>query len=148
MDVVLGPMSDEKLEAETERITHLLKDAVQYSRISNREVERRMGYSSNSGYLSRLFNGTRELKVRQVLQVLQTLGMSPSSFFHAVYPEIVDETPEAANLRQVLERLHPAQGEQEPAETEIPAAPPDPEQIERMLREALRRMLLEDDGRR
>ncbi|HEX2222949.1 MAG TPA: hypothetical protein VHN15_01950 [Thermoanaerobaculia bacterium] len=141
-------MSDHKLEAETDRLTHLLKDAVQYSRISNREVERRMGYSSNSGYLSRLFNGSRELKVRQVLQILQTLGMSPSSYFHAVYPEIVDETPEAAHLRQVLESLHPVQREPETTRPETPAAPQDPELIERMLREALRRMLLEDDGRR
>ena len=83
--LVLGNMSEKQLEVETERLIHLLKDAVHYSRFSNREVERRMGYSSNSGYLSRLFAGTRELKIRQLLQILQTIGMSPSSFFHAAY---------------------------------------------------------------
>lgn len=139
-------MSDQELEVETERIIHLLKDAVHYSRFSNREVERRMGYSSNSGYLSRLFAGTRELKIRQLLQILQTIGMSPSSFFHAAYPEIVDETQEVANLRQVLERLHPAGAVPESGPQEILAAVPDQEQLERMVREALRRMLIEDEG--
>lgn len=144
-ELVLGNMSDKQLEIETERLIHLLKDAVHYSRFSNREVERRMGYSSNSGYLSRLFAGTRELKIRQLLQILQTIGMSPSSFFHSAYPEIVDETPEVGNLRQVLERLHPAQQVQEPGPTEL-AAVPDQEQLERMVRDALRRMLIEDEG--
>ncbi len=140
-------MSDKKLEIETERLIHLLKDAVHYSRFSNREVERRMGYSSNSGYLSRLFAGTRELKIRQLLQILQTIGMSPSSFFHSAYPEIVDETQEVSNLRQVLERLHPSQAAPEPGSPEAQAAVPDQEQLERMVREALRRMLMEDEGR-
>lgn len=139
-------MSDKKLEAETERIIHLLKDAVHYSRFSNREVERRMGYSSNSGYLSRLFAGTRELKIRQLLQILQTIGMSPSSFFHAAYPEIVDETSEVANLRQVLQRLHPAGEAPETDPQEALATAPDQEQLEQMVREALRRMLIEDES--
>lgn len=139
-------MSDEKLEAETERIVHLLKDAVHYSRFSNREVERRMGYSSNSGYLSRLFAGTRELKIRQLLQILQTIGMSPSSFFHAAYPEIVDEPQEVANLRQVLERLHPVGEVPEISPQEPLTTVPDQEQLEQMVREALRKMLIEDEG--
>ncbi len=102
-------------EDEVVRLTNLLSAAVKFSNITQREVERRL--SMSSGSLSRLFSGGIELKVKHILDVCSVIGLAPSGFFKAAYPEPGEETGEAKRLQRLLEQLHPA-----PANHAEPAA--------------------------
>jgi transcriptional regulator with XRE-family HTH domain len=124
---------------EVVRLTNLLSAAVKFSNITQREVERKLGLCSGS--LSRLFSGGIELKVKQILDICEVIGFSPSRFFHAAYPQREEESGEAWRLQRLLEQLHPAQGtesaEPEPAEPQAPAPGPSQAEIERMVLTAL-----------
>jgi transcriptional regulator with XRE-family HTH domain len=129
---------------EVQRILAMLRDAVRYSNLSNREVERRLGVSANSGYLSRLFAGDRELKLRQILEILQVVGLPPANFFRAAF-STPDESAESLRLEHILAHAHPAG----PA-AEQPAKPVEPvalteDQIEEMMKRTLRRLLFQDE---
>ena len=82
----------------------MLQGAIRLVNLSNREVERRMGFSNHSGYLSRLFHGSRELKLRQLLDILKALEIPPANFFHAAYPHPVEEG-EPARVQKALEHM-------------------------------------------
>jgi hypothetical protein len=110
----LPVMTDMKTEDEVARVRKLLQAAIRLVSLSNREVERRMGFSNHSGYLSRLFHGSRELKLRQLLDILEAIGIPPANFFHAAYPHPVEEG-EPARVQKALEHLFPS-----------PAPPNDP----------------------
>ncbi|HEX2222585.1 MAG TPA: helix-turn-helix transcriptional regulator [Thermoanaerobaculia bacterium] len=73
------------------------------SQLSNREVERRLGWSS--GYLSRLFAQDMELKIEHVLNICRAIGFAPGELFRAVFPR----NPGEANpgWAGALTRLHP-----------------------------------------
>ena len=74
------------VEADLARLRVRLRAAIRVAGLKNREVERRMGFSAHSGYLSRLFSGSRQLKVKQVLDILETIGMPAAEFFQDVFP--------------------------------------------------------------
>jgi transcriptional regulator with XRE-family HTH domain len=124
------------------RILAMLRDAVRYSNLSNREVERRLGFSANSGYLSRLFAGTREPKLRQILDILDVVGLPPANFFRAVFAE-PDDSPEALRLERILAHAHPVPARPEPAEEARPPLRED--QVEEMMKRTLRKLLFSDE---
>lgn len=136
---------------EVARMLAVLRDAIRLARFTNREVERRLGWSS--GYLSRLFAGLMELRVEHVLSVCSIIGFPPGEFFRAVYPLAEGDELEGTKLRQALERLHPPP-DFEPRPAAVPAAvsapaaradQPSEDEIQRMLLSALRK-LLRDGG--
>ena len=126
-------------EDEVLRLTNLLSAAVKFSNITQREVERKLGLSSGS--LSRLFSGGIELKIKHILDICEVIGFPPARFFHAAYPQREDESGEAWRLQRLLEQLHPAKEERQPATpVEEPSAisqGPNQAEIERMVLAAL-----------
>ncbi|HEX2641932.1 MAG TPA: helix-turn-helix transcriptional regulator [Thermoanaerobaculia bacterium] len=127
------------------RMLAVLRDAIRLARFTNREVERRLGWSS--GYLSRLFAGLMELRVEHVLNICSVIGFPPNEYFRAVYPDTDSEAEGGSKLRQALERLHPEPGF-EPKKAVVPAPAPKSEapteqDIQRMLLSALRKLLQE-----
>ena len=97
-------------EDEAVRLRNLLRSAVSFADVTQREVDRKLGMSS--GTLSRLFSGGIVLKVKHVLDVCEVIGFPPSRFFHAAYPELDDPSGSASLIQRLLEQLHPSrQGE-------------------------------------
>jgi len=139
-------MARKKSDHDVVRIISMLRDAVRYSNLSNREVERRLGVSANSGYLSRLFAGTRELKLRQILDVLDTVGLPPANFFRAAFPE-PDESPDVLRLERILAHAHaeqPKSGASGEAE-ELSAGALAEQQIEEIMKRTLRKLLFTEE---
>lgn len=131
-------------EDEVVRLTNLLSAAVKFSNITQREVERRL--SMSSGSLSRLFSGGIELKVKHILDVCSVIGLAPSGFFKAAYPEQGEETAEARRLQRLLEQIHPtppnhtelASASSAAAPSKAPAPPPlNQVEVEQMVLAAL-----------
>lgn len=97
----------------------MLQASIRFASLSNREVERRMGFSNHSGYLSRLFHGSRELKLRQLLDILEAVGIPPANFFQAVFPNPLEEG-DPARIQKALEHMSAAPepgGPSEPGST-------------------------------
>ena len=135
-------MARKKNDEEVTRVLAMLRDAVRYSNLSNREVERRLGYSANSGYLSRLFAADRELKFRQIVDILEIVGLPPANFFRAVFGE-PDDSADALRLERILQHAHPPGGVQEVQE-EAPM-PLTEEQVEELMKRMIRKVLFSDD---
>lgn len=104
--------SGEDLEREVERITRLLDQLIRISGTTKLALEKKMGWSA--GYLSRLANGSIELRFRHILLVAKALGVSPAAFFHAAYPHVDSDEGELTGLLATLRSSHP----------EPPPAPP------------------------
>ncbi|HSG40092.1 MAG TPA: helix-turn-helix domain-containing protein, partial [Thermoanaerobaculia bacterium] len=64
---------------ELSRLMRLLDLVVKEAGLTYMQLEERLGWSSGS--LSRLLSGGRELKLRQLLDILRVVGMRPSRFF-------------------------------------------------------------------
>lgn len=75
---------DNPLEQNVQRITKLLRAAVQFLGVSHRQIERSMGLST--GYLSRIFSGKVELRMEHVLGVCAAINLPPAAFFEAAFP--------------------------------------------------------------
>jgi transcriptional regulator with XRE-family HTH domain len=136
-------MARKKNDQEVVRVLAMLRDAVRYSNLSNREVERKLGVSANSGYLSRLFAGTRELKLRQILDILDVVGLPPANFFRATFAE-PDDAPEALRLERILAHAHPEQPQPASGPVDAPLALTE-QQIEEMMKRTLRKLLFNEE---
>lgn len=112
----------------------MLKTAVRLSRLSYREIERRLGL--HAGALSRLLNGEIELKVRHVEQICEVIGLPIGRLLRVAYP-VAEEIDPAAQLEQALATLYPGAAPP-PAETVEAAAQIQPEEIEQCVLSALR----------
>lgn len=130
-----------------QRMLTILRSAVRMSQISNREVERRLGWST--GYLSRLLAEDMDLRIEHILDVCRALEFSPGDFFRVVYMKRDD--PDKQSWAQTLSKAHPLL-EQEirpaaaapPTEPEAPAkaAPLTKEEVTEIVMNALRKLLL------
>lgn len=97
----------------TTRILERLRLRLMRSRITQREIERRVGFSR--GYLSQLLAGTVEMKYWQLLAILDAMELEPSEFFGELFPrrrhpalEALDEVArqsEESSLSYELARL-------------------------------------------
>jgi len=99
----------------------LLRTAMRMLGLTNREVERRLGYTPS--YLSRLFGGAIELKVEHVVSIARAMGLKPAEFFALAYPRLPDPPSDAASvLWGVLREMQPPTSTRERAE-EAPRPP-------------------------
>jgi transcriptional regulator with XRE-family HTH domain len=121
---------------EVERLMKLLRTAMRMLGLTNREVERRLGYTPS--YLSRLFGGAIELKVEHVMAIARAMGLQPAEFFALAYPKQPEPPTEAAGvLWAVLRELQPPAA----ARVEAPKPPPSgitAEEIDARIQTALR----------
>ncbi|MCP4654614.1 MAG: hypothetical protein GY856_04245 [bacterium] len=70
--------------AETRRALAYLRDLVEDSDIPHSEIERRLAFSR--GYLSRLLTGSIDLKLWQLVGILDAIGETPAKFFSELFP--------------------------------------------------------------
>lgn len=116
-------------EDEVARLRSLLAAAVKLSNTAQRGIEQKLEMSSGS--LSRLFSGGIGLKVQHVLDVCEVIGLPPSHFFRAAYPELEKSSLEARRLLRLLAELHPEAGKRGKDRSAAPeAAPATREEIE------------------
>jgi transcriptional regulator with XRE-family HTH domain len=124
---------------EVDRLMNVLRTAIRMLGLSNREVERRLGYTPS--YLSRLFGGSIELKVEHVIAIARAMGLTPSEFFELAYPR--RPAPPSESFRAIRTLLRDMQPIEEPQ----PAAPPSgaisEEEIDRRIQDSVRRVLRE-----
>lgn len=96
-----------KSKEETERIIRMLRTALRLLGLTNREIERRLGYTPS--YLTRLFSGQIELRFEHVVDIASAMGLTAEEFFQFAYPGRKRERSEPAiKLDEVLEELRPA----------------------------------------
>lgn len=120
------------MDPETQRLVDLLKVSLKILGITNREVARRMEMSPS--YISKLFSGSSELRLDHVIRICRAAGMEPAEFFSLAYPRPpVGGTPAAEKLKDLLQNVHAPQLKA--------VAPLDEDQLEKMLRATLERML-------
>jgi transcriptional regulator with XRE-family HTH domain len=125
--------------AEILRILDLLRTLIRILGLSNREIERRVGFSPS--YLSRLFGNYLELKYEHVLEISRALGITPREFFELAYPDNAEAPTESMKrIRTVLQNMQPSR----PVEAPLKSAPGlSAEEVERRIQEALRQVFQE-----
>lgn len=123
---------------EVERVVRLLRTLLRMLGFTNREIERRLGYTPS--YLTRLFGGQIELKLEHVLQIERAMGLKPGEVWEFAYPRRGQEPSEVAvKLRAMLEEMHP--GRDGDAGTSASALTA--EQVDARIREALQGFFLD-----
>ena len=128
--------------AEILRILDLLRTLIRILGLSNREIERRVGFSPS--YLSRLFGNYLELKYEHVLEISRALGITPREFFELAYPDNAEMPTESMKrIRNVLQNMQPSRPVEVPPK---PAPGLSAEEVERKIQEALRQVF-QDLGR-
>ncbi len=88
---------EEQIESELRRLVGVLEELMLSSRRSQRDLERELDLGN--GYLSHLFKGRRELKVKHILMLGKVLGFDLLSFAERAYRRR-GRTPEWA-LQQI-----------------------------------------------
>jgi hypothetical protein len=127
-------------EDEVDRLTEVLRSAIRLSDFSNRDIERKLGFSG--GYLSRLFGGQIDIKLSHILDVLEIIGLYPSEFFQMAFPPVEAEpSPLMKKILAMAPHARPAPVQAAPAPPPAPALTP--REIEEKIAEALRRVFAE-----
>ena len=85
---------------EGERVLDLIRAVQRVLGITNRELEARLGMSTN--YLSRIFSGKIALRFDHVLALATGLGLRWDEFFRAAYPSTGESSSAAAREIQAL----------------------------------------------
>lgn len=107
--------------------------------VKHRDLAKRLGVSPS--YLSRLFHGVIDLKVDQLIRIVDALGLRPGEFFRMAYPEDSQPPSQAASaLRGLLPELVPGQ---QPAQPPAAASYMTAEDVERKIEETVRRLFAE-----
>jgi transcriptional regulator with XRE-family HTH domain len=134
------------IEAEITRVAGALKTAVRLSGVSHRRIEREMGLCP--GYLSRIFGGKVELRIRHVLGVCRVLDLPADSFFRAVFPRRAEVDEPSMRVERGLLELHPAPYLTRMLVAATPAGQPRPWAKADRLMERLRQVLadIEENG--
>jgi len=73
------------VDDEVRRATKLLETIMQAGGLTRKDLDLRLG--SGPGYVSQLFTGRMELKLRHVLAILHALEVEPGVFFQTLYPD-------------------------------------------------------------
>lgn len=136
-------------KTESERLLSLLRKAMRMLDIKHRDLAMRMGVSPS--YLSRLFHGVIDLKLDQLVRIVEALGLRPGEFFRIAYPDAAEPpSPAAVALRGLMPAASaPSEPEYlaEPATTTArgatPAAYVTAEQVEKQIEETVRRLFTE-----
>jgi transcriptional regulator with XRE-family HTH domain len=124
--------------SESERLMSLLRKAMRMLDVKHRDLAKRLGVSPS--YLSRLFHGVIDLKVDQLVRIVEALGLRPGEFFRMAYPEDAEPfTPAAAALRGLVPEGAALQSSASPAAPVYVTA----EEVERKIEDTVRRMFAE-----
>ncbi|HEV2856580.1 MAG TPA: helix-turn-helix transcriptional regulator [Thermoanaerobaculia bacterium] len=92
---------------EADRVIGKLKVAIRLLGYTNREIERRLGYTPS--YLTRLFSGQIELRFEHIVDIARAMGLTADEFFAFAYPPRSDQPSEAfQQLNDLLDELRPA----------------------------------------
>jgi transcriptional regulator with XRE-family HTH domain len=92
---------------ESDRVIGKLKVAIRLLGHTNREIERRLGYTPS--YLTRLFSGQIELRFEHVVDIARAMGLTADEFFAFAYPPRREQPSEAfQQLNALLDELRPA----------------------------------------
>lgn len=116
------------------RSLKLLQGAIRASEFTQTDVDERIG--RRRGYLSHVFQRRVDLKLIDLLRVLEVLRVSPNRFFAAVASE---GRPNGSGVLQLIAGQLAA--EAPAAVTSTPAAPRDDAALEVRVRKALRSIL-------
>jgi hypothetical protein len=119
-------------KAEVERARGILKDLIELSGLSRREVEKRLLAGDSGTDLGRLLSGRLDLKLRHVLDIVRVLDLHPLEFFRILFREPFQRSPFLRRLDALAAPGQPAVASR-PAETEI-------EEIRRCLFELARKV--------
>jgi len=79
-----APAEAARAKEESRRIVQRLRWSVVLSELTQREIETRIGFSK--GYLSSLLGGAVEIKLWQLLAILDAVGFEAGDFFAELYP--------------------------------------------------------------
>jgi hypothetical protein len=95
-------------EVAARRLAAALRAAIESADVSMREVDRRIGWAPN--YTSQLLRGTVDLKLWQLLGILEVIGRKPEEFFAAFYQLARggDRIDEDRVVREFMDTLAPS----------------------------------------
>jgi hypothetical protein len=89
------------MKPETLHIIQILRSAMRVLGYTNRQIETKLHVSG--GYLTRLFNGTMELRFEHIVDITRAIGLDPEEIFHLAYPHPRNPPTEAAQrLRETF----------------------------------------------
>lgn len=116
------------------QVIRTLRRAIRALGLTTSEVERNLGMSP--GYLSRVFAGKIELKLRHIEEIAKILGLEPAELLSLSFPPEPEKrlSPAARRVREALGV--------EPAELQAPSSSePSERETEEMMLRTLRRVL-------
>jgi transcriptional regulator with XRE-family HTH domain len=129
------------IDDEVRRATKLLETVMQAAGLTRKDLDQKLG--AGPGYVSQVLTGRMELKFRHILAILRSLEVEPSVFFQTLYPE---DRP-ASDTVVMEEFLKRFQKLGFGAPTTPPPTPPlDPQDLERMIQNAVRAALSGGSG--
>lgn len=117
---------------------------MQAAGMTRKDLDQKLG--AGPGYVSQVLTGRMELKFRHVLAILRALDVEPSVFFQTLYPENRPSS-DAVVMEEFLRRFQKLGFGQQ--STALPPAPPalDPQELQRLIQNAVRAALSEQPGR-
>ncbi len=129
------------MKPETLHIIQILRSAMRVLGYTNREIESRLHVSG--GYLTRLFNGTMELRFEHIVDISRAMGLDPEEVFHLAYPHPRNPPTEAAQRLRETFAPRPPEPSEAPAgdagKPEEAATTGLEQEMERMMRKVLSR---------
>lgn len=116
-----------------EKIVSTLKTTMKLAGLTNREVERALGFSG--GYLTRLLAGAIDVRLSHIFNILDIIGLHPAEFFFLASGPLPNPPTE------MMQKIH-AIVPQTPAPPPAAAEPRfDPEQLKKQLAEAIAQVI-------
>ncbi len=97
-------------EADVARVRETLARLIEISGLSRREIERRLALEGRGIDLTRLLAGRFELKLRQVLDLIQVLEVHPLELFRLIYTEPERRSPLLARVQAIFTSAKPGTG--------------------------------------
>jgi transcriptional regulator with XRE-family HTH domain len=132
------------IDDEVRRATKLLETVMQAAGMTRKDLDQKLG--AGPGYVSQVLTGRMELKFRHILAILRALDVEPSVFFQTLYPE--DRPSSDAVVMEEFLRRFQKLGFGQPATTSAPPTPAlDPQELERLIQNAVRAALSQQAGR-
>jgi hypothetical protein len=129
--------SDPTVESEVQHYTKVLRHAIRAAGLTVTEVERRLGNGPKS--LRRIFTGEVDLKFKHVIVVLRVLGLSQEEFF--IIAARHRRLGQASIGAEFLAAFSHIGYRDERAALPEDANNPNPEEFDRMVADAMRRIL-------
>ena len=109
------PAPDFDPQQEIRRLTAALRTAIRLSGTSYRQIERELAMST--GYLTRILAGQVQLRITHVFSICLVIGVSPASFFAALYPPTPPASEAETRMLKGLAQLHPKPAQARDPET-------------------------------